>query len=211
VPMALPLTVTAGSAPWWAGADPAASSLQITAITAAMAHRVARHDAAVAGHPWLERAAGYCLGAIDALDATPFAYVLAFSIHFLDAAHDRHPEAEALLRRLGAEIPSDGRLPVSGGAEDEMLHPLDIAPEPGRPARELFAPGVIEADLERLAGLQQDDGGWTVDYQRVSPAGALEWRGYATVRAIDILQRNGVLEAVATGTPAASTRTQEAG
>ena len=56
---------------------------------------------------------------------------------------------------------------------------------------------MIEADLERLAGLQQDDGGWIVDFRSMSSAGSLEWRGYATVRAIDILQRNGMLDAVA--------------
>src|SRR5215204_2859228 len=35
LPFALPLTVTAGSAPWWQGADQAESSLQITAVVAA--------------------------------------------------------------------------------------------------------------------------------------------------------------------------------
>jgi hypothetical protein len=52
---------------------------------------------------------------------------------------------------------------------------------------------VIDADLERLAGLQQRDGGWTVDFEPASAAAALEWRGYATVQAIAILKRNGVL------------------
>lgn len=41
-----------------------------------------------------------------------------------------------------------------------------------------------------MAGLQQDDGGWTVDFAEVSPAGVLEWRGYETVSAIGILRRN---------------------
>jgi hypothetical protein len=78
------------------------------------------------------------------------------------------------------------RLRVTGGAEDETLHPLDIAPAPGI-ARTLFSDQVIEADLERLAGLQQADGGWIVDFPSASAAVALEWRGYATVRAIQIL------------------------
>ena len=147
---------------------------------------------AVAAHPWLERATRYCLDAIDALDQAPFAYVLAFSVGFLDAAHERHPdEASELLRRLGELIPDDGRLRVSGGTEDESLHPLDLAPYPDRPARALFAPDVIDADLDRLAALQQDDGGWVVDYQQISPAGAMDWRGYATVHALDVLRRNG--------------------
>ena len=41
LPMALPMSTTAGSGPWWAAADPSESSLQITSISAANAHRVA--------------------------------------------------------------------------------------------------------------------------------------------------------------------------
>jgi hypothetical protein len=190
LPMALPLGMTAGSGPWWQAADPSVSSLQITAVTAATAHRVAAHDPAVAAHPWLERATRYCLDAIDALDDAPFAYVLAFSVRFLDAVHETRPEAAGLLRKLAAYIPADGLIPVTGGTEDEMLRPLDVAPYPGQPARELYSADVISADLERLAALQQDDGGWVVDFLKISPAGSLDWRGYATVSAIDILRRN---------------------
>jgi hypothetical protein len=190
--MALPMSITAGSGPWWASADPSESSLQITAAVAARAHRVARHDDAVAGHPWLERATAYCLDAIAALGETPFAYVRAFSIQLLDAIADQRPEARDLIATLGARIPADGRLPVQGGAEDEALHPLDISPDPHGASRELFSDDVVAADLERLAGLQQDDGGWVVDFVSPSPAGAMDWRGFATVRAIDVLRRNGV-------------------
>jgi len=200
LPMALPLSTTAGSGPWWASADPNVSSLQITTVVAAVAHRVGAHDPAVAGHPWLERATRYCLNAIAALEDAPFAYVLAFSVHFLDAVHDRHREADELLQRLARHIPTDGRLRVRGGAENEALHPLDIAPYPGRPARALFTPDVVSADLDRLAALQQEDGGWVVDFNSSSPAGSLDWRGYATVRAVDVLRRNGVADAA--GAPA---------
>jgi hypothetical protein len=190
VPMALPLGMAAGSAPWWQAADPAVSSLQITTVVAAEAHRVAAHDPAVAAHPWLERATRYCLDAIEAMDEAPFAYVLAFSVRFLDAVHETRPEAAELLDRLRAHVPEDGQIRVRGGTEDEVLHPLDVAPYPARPARELYSPELIAADLERLAALQQDDGGWIVDFMQISPAGSLDWRGYATVRAVDILSRN---------------------
>ena len=191
LPFALPMSTTAGSGPWWGGADASASSLQMTAVVAAAAHRVAAQDPAVAGHPWLERATGYCLTAIDSIGRTPFAYVLAFSVRFLDAVHDRRPEAPALLDRLAGLIPADGKVPVRGGAEDEMLRPLDFAPYPDRPARRLLSPEAVSADLDRLVALQQDDGGWIVDYLKISPAGSLDWRGHATVRAIDILRQNG--------------------
>jgi len=191
LPMALPTGMTAGNAPWWAAADPSESSLQITAFTAAAAQRVAAHDPGVAAHPWLERSTRYCLDALEALEQAPFAYVLSFSVGLLDAIYESRPEAAGLLRKLGEYIPADGQIRVRGGTADEKLHPLDVAPYPDRPARDLFAPEAIAADLDRLAALQQDDGGWVVDFQKISPAGALDWRGYVTVAAIDILRRNG--------------------
>ena len=193
LPLTLAVTSGAGVAPWFQSADSTLSSLQITAFVAASAHRVADHDPAVAAHPWLERATAYCLDAIAALDDRPFAYVLAFSIRLLDVLHGRRPDAQPLMDALSDRVPRDGRVPVAGGAEGETLRPLDIAPDPGRPARALLDPQAIAADLERLSGEQREDGGWTVDYLPISPAGSLDWRGYATVKAITTLRRNNAL------------------
>jgi hypothetical protein len=79
-------------------------------------------------------------------------------------------------------------VPVEGGSPDEALRPLDFAPRPRQPARRLFTADVLSAELARLAGLQQPDGGWRVDFASASPVAALEWRGYATVGAITILR-----------------------
>lgn len=188
LPFALPLSSQAGTAPWFAGADPAVSSLQITAAVVVAALAAARHDQAVAVHPWLDRAVRYCLAWCEAVDGRPAAYELVFAVRFLDAVQRTRPEAGRLLTRLGSFVPADGTVHVEGGTDDEFLRPLDFAPFPGTPGRTLFAQQVIDQDLGRLAGLQQPDGGWTVDYARISPAGALEWRGYATVRALQILR-----------------------
>ena len=190
LPFALPVTDPAGCAPFWASADPTVPSLQITAYVAAAAHRVAAHDPAVAEHPWLTRAGEYCLGAIEAMDDQPHALALTAALQFLDAAHDSRPEAAPLLERLRKHIPADGLLPVGGGTEDEMMRPLDFAPYPDRPVRALFTAETIATELERLVDQQQDDGGWRVDFRSYSPAAVLEWRGYMTVRAVSILQRN---------------------
>jgi hypothetical protein len=192
LPFALPISDPSGCAPFWANADPEAFSLQITSIVAANANRVAAHDPAVAAHSWLARVTSRCLEAIDALEAAPPAYVLAFAVRFLDAVHDGEPAAADLLTRLGEFVPADGRLRVAAGLADEALWPLDLAPEPGRPARSLFDDAVIAADLERLAGRQNEDGGWSVDFQTYSPVAALEWNGYATVNAVSVLRANGV-------------------
>jgi hypothetical protein len=188
LPFALPVADPTASAPFWATADPTRSSLQITAYVAAIANRLAAHDPAVADHPWLAAANAYCLRASAALDDAPHALVLTAALGFLDAVHDRETGAPQLLARLARMIPGDGRLAVAGGLPDEEVRPLDIAPLPG-PLRALFAPAVIAADRERLAAGQQDDGGWRVDFRSYSPAAELEWRGYATVRAVAILRQ----------------------
>jgi hypothetical protein len=186
LPFALPVADPSGLAPFWANADPAASSLQITAYVAGAALRTGDPD--VAAHPWLARASDYCLRAIGELGDDPFALVVVASLGFLDQVHATRPEADALIEKLGAAIPESGRIAVPGGKEDEAVGPLDFSPYPDRPSRRLFSTDVIEAELERLASEQRDDGGWTVDFQSYSPQAELEWRGYATVRAVSILQ-----------------------
>jgi hypothetical protein len=193
LPFALPVKSAAGCAPFWAQADPAVSSLQITAVVAAIAHRVAANDPAVAGHDWLSGAAQYCLGAVEAMGDDPHALELAFALQFVDAVHDTYPEAADLLARLGEHIPPSGLVHVGGGLEEEFMRPLDFAPSPDRPVRSLFAPEAISAELELLIDQQQDDGGWPVDFANYSPAAALEWRGHMTVRAASILKRNSVI------------------
>jgi hypothetical protein len=190
LPFALPVPDPAGCAPFWLGAD-SASSLQITAVVAATAHRVA--DPAVAGHPWLARATEFCLDAVRRLGAEPHAMVLAFAAQLLDAAAPTHPEAADLVEALRPHVPADGLLHVAGGADDEFMRPLDFAPLPGGPARSLFGPAVVDAELERLADGQQPDGGWRVDFDSYSPAATLEWRGHRTVQALSLLRANGVL------------------
>jgi hypothetical protein len=191
LPFALAVPDPAATAPFWLGADPA-SSLQITAVVAANAHRVAAADPAVAAHPWLARATAYCLEAVRSLGSRTNAMVLAFAAQLLDAAAPTRPEAADLVEDLRRYVPADGLLHVAGGAGDEFMRPLDFAPLPGGPARALFGPGVVEADLERLAAGQQSDGGWAVDFASFSPAAALEWRGHRTVQALMLLRANGV-------------------
>ncbi|MFF4241645.1 hypothetical protein ACFYYL_37775 [Actinomadura geliboluensis] len=186
VPFALPVPDPAGCAPFWAGADTGSSSLQITAVVAAMAHRVGVHDKAVAGHPWLERATRYCLDTVRAKDEL-HALELAFTLWLADAVEDTETIAA-----LGRHIQESGCVHVQGGLEDEMMRPLDFAPYPGRPARALFKDEVVQAELRRLDEEQQDDGGWRVDFTSYSPAAELEWRGHQTVKAVSILTRNAV-------------------
>lgn len=193
LPFALPVPDPAACAPFWAGSDGSASSLQITAVVVATAARVAVVDPVVAGHPWLARATAFCLDAVADLGDEPHAMELAFAVQFLDAVAASHPRAVELLGGLRRHIPADGLLHVAGGADDEFMRPLDFAPFPGGPARALFEPVVVAAELDRLAAGQGADGGWAVDFDSYSPAATLEWRGHRTVQALSLLRANGRL------------------
>jgi hypothetical protein len=196
LPFALPVEDAAGCAPFWADADATVSSLHMTSAVVAMAHRVAAHDTAVARHPWLGDATRYCLGEVARLDEPRSALELLYVLGFLDALAGNgggKPDAAAHLERMAAAIPASGELPVEGGAADEKVRPLDVAPWPDRPVRRHLRPEAVAADLDRLAAGQADHGGWEVDYAAWSPAAALEWNGYATVRAVAVLRANGLL------------------
>ncbi|RBY92691.1 hypothetical protein [Blastococcus sp. TF02A-30] len=193
LPFALPVPDPAACAPFWAGADPGRSSLQITAVVAATAYRVAAHDPAVAAHPWLATATEFCLRAVAELGPEPQAMELAFAVQLLDAAAPHSAAAAERAEALRPHVPADGLLHVAGGADDEFMRPLDFAPFPGGPGRRLLDPAVVEADLDRLEAGQQEDGGWTVDFASYSPAAAMEWRGQRTVGAIVLLRANGRL------------------
>lgn len=195
VPFARPMSGpdAAGSATFWAEADPDVSSLHMTSELAAAAHRVGRHDPAVRDHPWLARATAFCHDRIAALTRPPHVIEFRFVLDFLDTVHDTHPWAPAELNRLAAFLPKDGgSLPVEGGGEGEALRLLDFSPRPGRPLRALLDAGAIADELDRLAADQREDGGWSVDWTPYSPAAEVEWRGYATVRALTILRAHGI-------------------
>ena len=186
VPFALPGGAYAGSAPMWGTADTTSPSLHMTAVVLGIVHRVARHDPRVAAHPWLGRATEWAATEIGKLGGPTHAIEFRYVLQLLDAL-----DAGDELQRLGAYLPADATMPVAGGKPDEAMRPLDFSPEPGRPLRDLIDPQAIELDLDRLEGERHDDGGWDVDWRHWSPAGGLEWRGWATVRAVRILRANG--------------------
>ena len=188
LPFALPGGATAGSAPMWGTSDTQFPSLHMTCVVLSIAHRVARHDPEVAAHPWLRRATDWAMREIAGLDGPSDAIEFRYVLQLLDAL-----DARDELKRLGAHLPPNGTIAVTGGKPDEAMRPLDFSPEPDRPIRDLLDPQAIEADLARLEAEQHDDGGWDVDWKHWSPAGGLEWRGWATVRAVRILRAHGRL------------------
>jgi hypothetical protein len=170
-------------APWWVPEAGHPASLIQTGQIAGVLY--ARGFA----HPWLDRATDVMWSRIETLVA-PSGYEMFGVLAFLEQVPDR-ARATAAFARVGPLLLSGGLVALDPSAEGEAHSPLDFAPLPSSLARGLFPAAVIEAHLDRLAGGQRDDGGWTFNWPSWSPAAEADWRGFLTVDALRVLRANG--------------------
>ena len=184
IPFVLEDAMAYPRAPWWQHADE--SSLIQTAANAAALHALGVQ------HPWLERASEFCFRRIAELDLSGLGsepgYELRFGVAFLDATPDRERADEAL------DALAPRLAPLAAAEPDpsaETATPLDLSPRPGSRSRRLFDAAVLERHLDALEAAQQDDGGWRVTWPDWNAAAAVEWRGVATVHALNVLRANG--------------------
>jgi hypothetical protein len=186
VPFALPTVNDYPRAPWWQADDNPPASLN---PTAALAGLLLKHKVR---HPWVERASAYCWPAIAALDTTEF-HTLMPVITFLEHTPDR-ARADRELARIGAMIAAPGVVEHDPAAGGYAQMPLDWAPTPQSFCRRLFADGLIATHLAALAARQQDDGGWPISWDPISPAVSYEWQGWVTIHALHTLRAYGALD-----------------
>ncbi len=187
VPYALPSVNDYPHAFWWTVEGNPPASLN---PTAAIAGLLLKHGVQ---HPWTETASAFCWRAIADIDTTEF-HTLMPAITFLEYAPDR-TRAERELRRIAERISQPGVIELDPHAEGYVQKPLDWAPKPQSYCRRLFDDKTIAAHLTALADRQQDDGGWPISWEPISPAVEIEWRGRVTIEALRTLAaygRNGM-------------------
>ena len=183
VPFLLPSARAYPRAPWWETEDNPPSSLNPTAALAALLYKNGVE------HAWLTTATTYCWKQLDALDETS-PYEMRAVLPFLDFVPDR-ARAEEAFARIGPKILEQKLVALTPTGEDDTHSPLNFASRPESMARRLFTDNVIEANLDALAGAQQEDGGWPFNWLAWSPAAAQEWRGVVTVEALTTLRAYG--------------------
>lgn len=185
-PFVLPSVRAYPRAPWWEPEDdqpPAALN-----PTAAIAALLYKHGVA---HPWLGPATDYCWRAMDAMTTTS-PYEMRAVLPFLDHVPDR-PRAEAAFARLGPMLLEQKLVALEPTTQEDTHTPLNYAPTPQSIARRLFSDEMIAAHLDALAGVQQDDGGWPINWYDWNPMTTLEWRGIVTIEALNTLRAYGRL------------------
>jgi hypothetical protein len=184
IPFVLENAMAYPHAPWWQYSNE--SSLIQTAANAAALHTLG------AQHAWLDGASEFCFRRIAELDLSGLGsepgYELRFGVAFLDAT----PDAARAEQALEALAPSLAPLAAADpDPSSEIVAPLDLSPRPGSRSRRLFDDATIERHLDALEAAQQDDGGWRVTWPDWNAAAAVEWRGVATMHALNVLHANG--------------------
>ncbi|MFI7104410.1 hypothetical protein ACIBK8_34360 [Streptomyces sp. NPDC050161] len=182
------------AAPWIPVVDDPPSSLLATGPVVGTLHR---NDA---WHAWLFRATDYCWAAVESLEET-HPYEVRAAVAFLDGAPDR-PRAAAAARRLGTLVRDRGLVVLDPARADRTAVPegyapgehhfaYDYAATPGSWARSWFTDAELDRALGHLASLQQEDGGWPVNWRLWAPGTALECRPMVTLRALLTLRAYG--------------------
>jgi Prenyltransferase and squalene oxidase repeat len=179
VPYALPSVNAYPHAPWWTVEDNPLASLNPTAAIAGLLLKYGIR------HPWVETASKFCWREIAATDTTEF-HTLMPVITFLEHAPDR-VRAEHELQRIASRLTQPGVIELDPNAEGYIQKPLDWAPTPGSFCRRLFDDETMKKHLTALADRQQDDGGWPISWEAISPAVEIEWRGRITIEVLRTL------------------------
>lgn len=185
VPFALPTVNDYPHAPWWRTPENPPAELNPTAAIAGLLlkHRV--------DHPWVVEAESFCWQAVAQSETNQY-HDLMPMITFLENAPDRS-RAGHELERLAAHIRERELVAMDTAAQGYVQKPLDWAPTPGAYLRQLFSDEVIAEHLAWMESCQQEDGGWPITWQPVSPAVEMEWRGQRTLHALNTLRAYGVL------------------
>lgn len=184
LPCVLPTAHAYPHAPWW-GPRPVQAELN---PTAAILGLLLKHGVA---HPWMEPASAFCWRQVDAITTTE-PYEVRCVLPFLEHAPDRD-RAEAAFLRLGAAMREQGIVALDIDTPGHVHGPLNFAPRPRSIARRLFDDATIERHLDALVARQQSDGGWPINWEPWTPVTLLEWRGWATVEALQTLRAYGRL------------------
>jgi hypothetical protein len=183
VPFALATVAEGPHAPWWKATGEASPN-----PTAGIAGLLHKHRV---DHQWVASATDYCwrvlpervdeIGPDDAISV----------LTFLEHAPDRD-QAGRIFDRLGERVRTD-LVALDPNAPGYVKSPLDFAPRPDRLARRVFENSAIDTHLDALVAKQQDDGGWPITWEPPGVAAVNEWRGFMTVKWLDVLDSYGRL------------------
>ena len=181
VPFVLPTVRDAPRAEWWnPETDDPPPTINPTASIAGLLHK---HHIQ---HPWLEGATDFCWRQIEHFQDLGSHDLLCILL-FLEHVPDRD-RAERAFTKISTYLLESGLIAYDPQASGYVFMPLVYAPSPDAICRRLFDDLTIQTHLDALARKQQEDGGWPITWNAISPACELEYRGIVTIRALQTLK-----------------------
>jgi len=193
VPFALPSIRSYPHVPWLQPEDQPPASINPTAGIAGLLYK---HHVE---HPWLELASAYCWHYIESserwvverelsdFERVSAGYDIRAALPFLDFVADRN-RAEKAQEHIGQYLLKREIVTLDPHASGETHTPLVFATQPESIIRQLFSDEIIDIHLDRLVAAQQEDGGWPINWSVWAPVTELEWRGCATIDALQTLR-----------------------
>lgn len=139
-------------------------------------------------HPWLDRSTAWCWQRLE--QPITEAHDLRTALTFLQFVPDRE-RAEALAPRVAEQAYRARYFNAEPGTAAYGLTPLQLVPAPDAVGASVFPPALLAAHLDDLLSRQQEDGGWPVAWQPISPGVLVEWRGALTLEALTVLRAYG--------------------
>ena len=183
LPFVLETVADAPRAPWWNTEPHPSASLNPTASVAGLLCEFG------ASHPWLELAVSFVWDKLETLtEADP--HTLLSVLVFLGHVPER-ARAEAALERLAPAVL--GNTALDPDAKGYVHPPYAFSPTPTSLAARLYDGATMGRHLDTLERKQQEDGGWPIGWEAISPGVALEYRSIVTLNALKTLRAYGRL------------------
>lgn len=140
-------------------------------------------------HVWLQQAAQICLDFV-ASKRLEDAHTIQNAFCLVESQSGRESSSQ-LFEKLAGDLARASFFCAEAPVKTYGLTPLHFAPSPDAYCRPLFTDRQIAGHLEELAAQQQEDGGWPILWTPPGEMARLEWRAYATLRALSILRAYG--------------------
>lgn len=174
VPFSLPSVAPYPRAFWWDAPENPPANINPTASLAGLLY------ALKCEHPWRARAESYCWREIEQGETSEVHDLMAILI-FLEN-HPDQARARKAFERIAPRFQSEEVVSLDPDAGGYVKKPLDWVAAPASIARPLFSDAVLERHLDSLLGRQEEDGGWNIGWEPISPAIHADWRGIVTLK-----------------------------
>lgn len=135
---------------------------------------------------WLDKATEICLHDISSRIYDD-AHTILTSFLLLESL----PQTEyiqGLYKKLSKELITSRFMRLDATSTDYGLSPLEFAQSSDSYCRGIFSDETILDHLKVLESLQDDDGGWQIEWEPPGETARLEWRAYKTLKSLMILK-----------------------